>query len=66
MIENQFNSAGKKHKLWGDYTFDITSKTGADISSFNPGEGGGEVVFRMNTHFHVVSRKGKHIVLEEM
>lgn len=67
-IETQFTSAGVKGKLWGETTFHIQSKTAADIRSFNPGEGGGEVVFKSGTHFHVtkVDKAKKQIWMDEI
>ena len=52
-VERQFNSAGVTHKLWGKTTLHIQGKTGRDIRAFNPGEGGGEIVYLPGTKFHV-------------
>jgi len=67
-VEHQFTSAGVKHKLWGDHVFHIKSKSAADIRSFNSGEGGGEVVFRAGSKFHVtkVDTPSKQIWMEEL
>jgi phage-related protein (TIGR01555 family) len=64
--EPGFQSAGVKSKLWGDHTMVIQSKTARDIRSFNPGEGGGEVVFKQNTPFLVTKVVGKKIYLQEV
>lgn len=64
--EMGFTSTGKKEKLWGSYTYTIHSKTGRDLSSFNPDEGGGEVLFKSGTYFRVHSRTSNSIVLEEV
>ncbi len=66
IMEPRITSAGKVKKLWGQITMTIHSKTGRDISSFNPGEGGGEIVFKLNTYFKVLSKKGNHVELEEV
>jgi hypothetical protein len=69
VIETQFTSAGVKRKLWGEHTIHIQSKTAGDLSkSFNPGEGGGEVVFRHNTKFVVTeaNKATKEIWMEEV
>lgn len=60
-----FMSAGKKEKLWGQFTLEIHGKSARDISMLN-GEGGGEVVFMPHTAFEVVSNNGHHAVLKEM
>jgi 8-oxo-dGTP pyrophosphatase MutT (NUDIX family) len=66
VIENQFTSAGVKAKLWGDNTFYIKSKSARDLRAFNPEEGGGEVVFKSGTKFHVTKVEGKDIYMEEL
>ena len=68
VVEQQFTSAGKKNKLWGSHSFTIVSHNGRDISKFNPGEGGGEVVFDKGTLFHVtkVDKAKKHVWMEEV
>lgn len=66
VIEPGFQSSGVKSKLWGDHTFKIKSKTGRDIRAFNPGEGGGEVVFKNNTAFLVTKVDGMTIHMEEV
>jgi phage-related protein (TIGR01555 family) len=60
-----FMSAGKKEKLWGQFTLEIHGKSARDISMLN-GEGGGEVVFMPHTAFEVTSNNGYHAVLKEM
>ncbi len=67
-VEHQFTSAGVNGKLWGSHTFHIKSKSAADIRSFNPSEGGGEVVFRAGSKFHVtkVDVPSKQIWMEQL
>ncbi len=67
-VEHQFTSAGVAQKLWGSHTFHIKSKSAADIRAFNPGEGGGEVVFQAGSKFHVtkVDVPSKQIWMEQL
>ena len=64
--EPGFQSAGVHSKLWGDYSFEMESKTARDIRAFNPSEGGGEVVFKNNTAFFVSKIEGKTIYMKEV
>ncbi len=68
VTEHQFNSSGVTHKLWGETTLHITSKTGRDIRSFNNSEGGGEIVFRPGVKWHVIkaNKNTREIWIEEL
>jgi hypothetical protein len=58
-------SAGKTHKLWGNYELRIKNASARSISALN-GEGGGEVIFMPDVSFKVISVKGNVAEVEQI